>query len=252
MRKPIIAGNWKMYLTPDNAGELVKALAPEVKGTSGVEVLVCPAMPVVSSIKPLLDGTGILLGAQNLYPAKEGAFTGEASADMLTAIGCTHVVLGHSERREYFNETDEFINEKVKAALAGNLIPILCVGESLEQREADQAFDVIEAQITKGLDGISASDAATMVVAYEPIWAIGTGKTATPEIAQDVHAFIRKTLASLYDDATAQAIRIQYGGSVKPANVDELMAKEDIDGALVGGASLKADSFARIVNFKTI
>jgi len=250
MRTPVIAGNWKMYLTPQQAFDLIDGLAPQVKDVKDVEMIVCPANPVLGMMAEKLSGTGIQMGGQNLYPKQEGAFTGENAPTMLKAVGCAYCVLGHSERRQYFNETDEFINEKVKAALEFDLIPIICCGETLEQREEGKTMNIVGTQINKAFEGVSAEDAATTIVAYEPIWAIGTGKTATPEMAQEVHADIRQILAKLYNSEIADKIRIQYGGSVKPENVDSLMAQPDIDGALVGGASLKADSFARLVNFK--
>ena len=250
MRKPIIAGNWKMYLSPDEGAALVEELAPLVKDAVDVEVLVCPAFPALNIIASAISDTNISLGAQNLYPMKEGAYTGEVSPTMLKAIGCKYCIIGHSERRQYFNEQNTFINEKIKAALDFDLIPIVCVGESLDERESGRARDIIGSQIEAAFNGISGEEAAGMVAAYEPIWAIGTGKTASPEQAEEIHRFIRHKLSLIYGEETAEAIRIQYGGSVKPGNVDELMSQPNIDGALVGGAALNAESFARIVNFE--
>lgn len=250
MRTPVIAGNWKMYLTPQRAFDLIDDLLPQIQNVKDVEVIVCPANPVLGMMAEKLSGTGIQMGGQNLYPKEEGAFTGENAPNMLKAVGCEYCILGHSERRQYFNETDEFINEKVKAAIQFELTPIICCGESLEQRENGDTLTVVGTQIKKAFQDVSAEDAENIIVAYEPIWAIGTGKTATPEMAQDVHAGIRSILENIYGIEVADKIRIQYGGSVKPDNVDALMAQPDIDGALVGGASLKADSFARLVNFE--
>jgi triosephosphate isomerase len=244
-----MAGNWKMNLTPDEGVTLAKSLAELVKNVKNVEIVVCPTFVGLASVGEAIKGTNVFLGAQNVYPKDNGAYTGEISPGMLKAVGCRYVIIGHSERREYFNETDAFVNAKIKAALAAALIPIVCVGESLAQREADKTFEIVGNQIKGAFDGISAAEAAGMIIAYEPIWAIGTGKTASPQQAQDVHAFIRSQLAERFDHGTAENIRIQYGGSVKADNVDELMAKPDIDGALVGGASLKADGFARIAGF---
>ncbi|RJO67842.1 MAG: triose-phosphate isomerase [Myxococcales bacterium] len=250
MRRPIIAGNWKMYLTPEEGAALAVALAPRAAARADVDVVVCPAMPLLESVGRALAGASLKLGAQNLYPMAEGAFTGEASPKMLVALGCEYCIIGHSERRQYFAEKNAFVNAKVKAALEFDLTPIVCIGETLEEREKKLTFDVVGAQLEGAFEQISAEQAAGIVVAYEPVWAIGTGHTATPEQAQEVHAFIRLKLGRKYGDKTAQAMRLQYGGSVKPDNVDSLMAQPDIDGALVGGASLKVDSFARILNFK--
>lgn len=245
-RRKIIAGNWKMNKTPSEAVKLCEELIPLVKNDD-VDVVFCvPAVdlvPVVNAVK----GTNIEVGAENLYIEDSGAYTGEISADMILDAGAKYVIIGHSERREYFLETDEFLNKKVKKALEKGLIPILCCGESLDQREMGVTIDWIRFQIKSDLVGVSAEDAKKVVIAYEPIWAIGTGKTATSDQAQEVCKAIRDCLAEIYDQATADAIRIQYGGSMNAANAAELLSKPDIDGGLVGGASLKAD-FGKVVN----
>ncbi len=247
MRKNFVAGNWKMNKTQAEATELVKALIPLVKDAK-IEVAVCPPFTALQTVAGLVKGTNIRLGAQNCHFEKNGAFTGEISIEMLKEIGCDCCIIGHSERRQYFAETDEGVNKKAKALMAAGLTPIICVGETLEQREANQTEAIVIGQVRGAYDGIPAQDAAKTVIAYEPVWAIGTGKTATPEQAQEVHAVIRNLLTQLYDENTAQAIRIQYGGSMKPSNAAELLAKPDIDGGLIGGAALKAEDFAGIVN----
>ncbi len=247
MRKNFVAGNWKMNKTRAEAEELVKGLIPLVKNAK-IEVAVCPPFTALETVAQLVKGTNIRPGAQNCYFEKNGAFTGEVSIDMLKEVGCDCCIIGHSERRQYFGETDEGVNKKAKALIAEGLTPIICVGETLEQREANQTETVVIGQVRGAYASIPASDAAKTVIAYEPVWAIGTGKTATPEQAQEVHAVIRGLLKELYDAPTADAIRIQYGGSMKPSNATELMAKPDIDGGLIGGAALKAEDFAGIVN----
>jgi len=249
MRTPIIAGNWKMNTVLDEAKALVEDLRSRVSDVTDVEVVVCPPFISLSAVSEILKDSNVALGAQNIFWEKSGAFTAEVSGPMLTSVGCTYVIIGHSERRAYFGETDETVNKRIFAALEEGLKPIVCVGETLEERESGKAFDVIKRQIEGGLAGLSPKQMETIVIAYEPVWAIGTGKTATPDQAQEVHAFIRKLLGELFGQATADATRIQYGGSVKPGNVSELMSQADIDGALVGGASLKADSFEKIVKF---
>jgi len=249
MRTPIIAGNWKMNTVVEDAKALVQDLKVRIGDVTNVEILVCPPFISLTTVAEVIKGSNIGLGAQNLYWEKSGAFTGEISGPMLMSAGCTHVIIGHSERRAYFHETDETVNKKIFAALAEGLKPIVCVGETLEERESGDTFDVIKRQITGGLAKLSAEQMKTVVIAYEPVWAIGTGKTATPEQAQEVHVFIRKLLAERFGETTASETRIQYGGSVKPDNVTILMSQPDIDGALVGGASLKADSFEKIVKF---
>ncbi len=249
MRTPVIAGNWKLYKTTAEALELVKGLIPLVKNTSGVEVVVAPVFTVLPSVAQILAGSGIKLAAQDCYWEEEGAFTGEVSPKMLLDVGCNHVIIGHSERRQYFSETDDTVNRKSRAALSAGLTVLLCIGETLSEREAGETFTVLKKQLRGGLAGIAKEQFAKIIVAYEPVWAIGTGKTATDSQAQEAHAFIRKTLTELYDEITAAGARILYGGSVKPENIKGLMAQPDIDGALVGGASLKAESFGAIVNF---
>jgi len=249
MRTPVIAGNWKLFKTSREAGELVNGLIPLIKDAKGVEIVIAPVFTVLGKVKELLSGTAIHLAAQNCYWEEEGAFTGEVSPKMVLDAGCSHVIIGHSERRQYFGDTDETVNRKTKAAISAGLIAIVCVGETLAERETDRTHDVLKRQVSGAMSGIDASEIGSIIIAYEPVWAIGTGKTATDEQAQDAHTFIRKLLAELYDRKTADTIRILYGGSVKPENVKGLMTQTDIDGALVGGASLKADSFAAIVNF---
>ncbi len=247
-RKKIVAGNWKMNMTPSQAVELVNTLKPLVV-SDDVEVVYCvPAIdivPVVEAVK----GTNVAVGAENMYFEEKGAFTGEISAEMLVDAGVKYVIIGHSERRDYFKEDDVLLNKKVKKAFEAGLTPILCCGESLEQRESGVTLDWIRLQIKSDLQGITADQVASMVIAYEPIWAIGTGKTATTEQAQEVCKAIRETIAEIYDAPTAEAVRIQYGGSVNAATAPELFAQPDIDGGLVGGAALKAD-FGKIVNYK--
>ncbi len=248
MRTPIIAGNWKLFKTSSEALELVKGLAPLVKDTKGVEVVVAPVFTVLSRVHDALAGSIVRLSAQDCYWEEEGAFTGEVSPKMLLDAGCSHVIIGHSERRQYFGETDATVNRKIKAAIAAGLTVLFCIGETLAEREAGTTFDVLKRQVQGGLEGVPESDLARVVIAYEPVWAIGTGKTATDQQAQEAHAFIRQEVAALYGQGAAGAMRILYGGSVKPENIAGLIGQPDIDGALVGGASLKADSFAAIVN----
>lgn len=248
MRKYIIAGNWKMNKNLSEAIQLVSDLKTELDGkTINAEVIVAPTFIALEAVKSLIKGTSIKLSAQNMHSSDSGAFTGEISADMLKSVGCEYVILGHSERRTIFGETDEFINQKVKQALKNNLIPILCCGESLEEREKGTTFKVVESQIRACLSGLSDEEIKNVVIAYEPIWAIGTGKTASPEQAQEVHEFIRTLLTNLTNVEIASGITIQYGGSVNAKNAKELLSKQDIDGALVGGACLKADSFRDII-----
>ena len=246
-RRKIVAGNWKMNMTPSQAVKLVEELKPLVESDS-VDVVYCVPAIDITTVVEAVKGTNVQVGAQNMYFQDKGAYTGEISAEMLIDAGVKYVVLGHSERRDYFKEDDALLNKKVKKALEAGLTPILCCGESLEQREMGVTLDWIRLQIKSDLDGVTAEQVASMVIAYEPIWAIGTGKTATSDQAEEVCAAIRACIAEVYDEATAEAIRIQYGGSVNAGNAAELFAQADIDGGLVGGASLKANDFAIIVN----
>jgi triosephosphate isomerase len=250
MRRPIIVGNWKMHKTTAEAVALVKALHASVAGMQSVDIGVAPPFTALAAVAEALRGSAIFVAAQNMHWEPQGAFTGEISAAMLADVGCTRVIIGHSERRQYFAETDATVNRKLRAALNAQLDPLLCVGETLEQREADATFSVLEQQIRQGLAEVVAEGMPRVVIAYEPIWAIGTGKTATPAQAQEVHAFIRDLLGTLYGKALADQVRIQYGGSVNAGNIQTLMAQPDVDGALVGGASLEASSFAQIVSFQ--
>jgi triosephosphate isomerase len=247
MRKPIVAGNWKMNKTVAEALELVKGIKAELSDVSGVDVVLCPPFTALHAVRKAIDGTAIDLGAQNAHWEKSGAYTGEISVEMLREVGCHYVILGHSERRQYFKETDEMVNRKAKAVLAAGLFPIVCVGETLAEREAGRTEQVVTTQVRGSLAGLSANDLLRTVIAYEPVWAIGTGRTATPQQAQEVHALIRKLLAQMADAHVAQSVRIQYGGSVKPTNAKELFGQPDIDGGLIGGASLEARSFIDIV-----
>lgn len=250
MRIPLLAGNWKMHKTIGESEELVQALLAGLGDLNNREVAVCPPFTALAAVKALLDNQPIALGAQNMYHEPQGAYTGEVSPLMLKDVGCTYVIVGHSERRQYFQENDTIVNTKLRAVLANGMRPIMCVGESKPQRDAGEAESIVIAQVKAGLLEVTAAQMADVVIAYEPIWAIGTGDTCAADDAQAMHKAIRQTLASLFDQATADGVRIQYGGSVKPDNVDELMAQDDIDGALVGGASLKADNFLRIVQFQ--
>ncbi|MGB9691487.1 MAG: triose-phosphate isomerase [Candidatus Sumerlaeaceae bacterium] len=249
-RKPIIAGNWKMHKTRREAADLANALAAQLGTYEAVEVVLCPPYTALETVAAAIRGTRISLGAQNCHWADSGAFTGEVSAPMLVDVGCKYVIIGHSERRQYFAETDESINKKAQAAYKHGLTPIICVGETLEERQAGRTEQVVTTQIKGCLNGLPAEKVAQSVIAYEPVWAIGTGQTATKEQAQQLHALIRGLVAKMFSPEVAGEIRIQYGGSVKPQNIRELMAQPDIDGALVGGASLEADSFASIVRYE--
>ena len=250
MRRYLIAGNWKMNMVPGEAKEFAGKLAASIKDLENdVEVMIAPPFTALAWVSEAIKGTPIKLGAQNLNENDKGAFTAEISADMLLDLGVEYVIIGHSERRSIYRESDELINKKVKKALEKGLKPILCVGELLEERESGKTFDVVKKQLTGGLKDVGNDDMKMIVIAYEPVWAIGTGKVATPETAEEVHALIRKTLADLYSNDTAEATTIQYGGSVKDTNVDGLMAMKNIDGALVGGASLKVEPFTRIAKF---
>jgi len=247
MRKKVIAGNWKMNMNLHQSQKLVSEIINGLGKDSKAEVIVCPPFTSLSEVNSLLKGTQVKLGAQNMYYEESGAFTAEISADMLKSVGCEYVILGHSERRVIFNESDELINKKIKVALSKELKPIFCVGELLEQRESGKTMEVVSSQVEKGLEGIASEQMKNIIIAYEPVWAIGTGKTATPEQAQEVHLFIRELVAKKISSSVAENIIIQYGGSVKPDNAGELLSQKDIDGALVGGACLKADSFLSII-----
>ncbi len=249
-RVSLIAGNWKMNKTVGEAVELARQIRDSLSGAVGVEVAIAPAFTALYAVQRELEGSAVRLAAQNLFWEEKGAYTGEISPAMLKDLGCCYVIIGHSERRQFFGDTDDTVNKKMKAALNHELTPIFCVGETLREREEGKAFEVIGRQVEKGLQGITERETEKVVIAYEPVWAIGTGKTATPEQAQEVHQFIRRRLEVLYTAGAAGRIRIQYGGSVSPENVKGLMSQPDIDGALVGGASLKAEAFSKIVRFE--
>jgi len=247
MRKPFIAGNWKMNTNSSGAVALASGLAAELKNVETVDVAVCPPFVYLQSVAAALSASSIALGAQDVYFEGNGAFTGEISVDMLKDCCATYAIIGHSERRHVIGETDELINKKVTAAIAGGLLPIFCVGELLEEREANKTTEVVANQVRKGLAGLCAERVQAVTIAYEPVWAIGTGKTASPAQAQEVHAMIRGLLTEMYGADIAQTLRIQYGGSAKPSNTAELMSQPDVDGLLVGGASLKVEDFAAMV-----
>jgi len=250
MRKPVIAGNWKMYKTVGDSVATAVALKPLVANSNHCEVVIAPVFTALKSVADRLEGSNIKVSAQNCATEiAEGAFTGEVAAFMIHDAGCSHVIVGHSERRQYYFETDQIVSKKAQAALEAGLIAIVCVGETLEQRDAGKALDVVKEQLIGSLSGLTATDLARIIMAYEPVWAIGTGRTATPEQAQEMHAFIRRVFAERHSPGAADALRILYGGSVKPDNIAGLMKQPDLDGALVGGASLKAESFAEIVNY---
>jgi len=250
MRTPLLAGNWKLNCLRDDARALAQAIVDGSRGATGREIMVAPTFTCLDVVADVVAGSNVGLGAQDVYWETSGAFTGEVSAQMLKDARCTHVIIGHSERRQFFGETDYTVARKVAAAVASGLLPVVCVGESLEQREAGTTMEVIEKQVAGGLCELPAEHYPKLIVAYEPVWAIGTGKVATPEQAEEVHAYIRNLLETVLTADAASATRILYGGSVKPDNVDTLMACPNVDGALVGGASLKADDFLRIVNFE--
>ncbi|HHY32055.1 MAG TPA: triose-phosphate isomerase [Firmicutes bacterium] len=250
MRRRIIAGNWKMNKTRDEAVDLVGDLKEMLADVGDVEVVVCPPFTALDAVREALRGSNIELGAQNMYWEEEGAFTGEISPLMLRNLGCTYVILGHSERRTYFGETDEGVNRKVKSALANGLLPIICVGETLEQRDAGKTEEVVVRQTKAALSGVKTNGAERIVIAYEPVWAIGTGRNASADEANRVIHLIRQSVAEVFNERIAQEVRIQYGGSVKPQNIADFLGQPDIDGALVGGASLDAASFAAIVKSK--
>lgn len=248
MRKSIIAGNWKMNKTVAEAVNLIERIKPLVKDAK-CEVVVCPTFLCLDAVIKAVKGSNIKVGAQNMHFEEEGAFTGEVAPGMLKEIGVNYVIIGHSERRQYFNETDETVNKKLKAAYKHNIIPILCVGESLSDREGNVTEKVLENQVKLDLEGLTKEQVEELIIAYEPIWAIGTGKTATADQANETIAFIRKTVGDIFGHDVAEKVRIQYGGSVKPSTIKEQMGKSDIDGGLIGGASLSAEDFAGIVNY---
>jgi triosephosphate isomerase len=248
MRKKIIAGNWKMNNDIHGTVNLISELKKELNGKSlNADVIVCPTFTNLETAKTLLKDSSIRLGAQNVYFEENGAFTGEISPSMLISVGCEFVIIGHSERRTIFGESDQVINKKIKASIKNHLKPIFCIGETLDEREKGVTFNIVESQIRNGLEGITESDLAFLIVAYEPVWAIGTGRNATPQQAQEVHQFIRNLIAKIYSQNFADQLVIQYGGSVKADNAKELLSQPDIDGALVGGACLKAESFVKII-----
>ena len=249
MRKPMIAGNWKLHKTLAEAEQLAGSLAKELQDFNTADVVIAPVFTALHTVAQAIEGSAVQLAAQNCYPEETGAFTGEVSPLLLKDVGCNYVIIGHSERRQLLEESDHFINQKLIKALEAGVSPILCIGETLQERETDQMLEVLTAQVKGGLANLSASHMENVVIAYEPVWAIGTGKTASDEQAQEAHSFIRGLLQGLFTPEVAAATRILYGGSVKPNNIDGLMAMDDIDGALVGGASLKADDFLRIVKF---
>ena len=248
-RRPLIAGNWKMFKTWREASETAARLAGLVDGATGRDIMVAPQFTALVPVCQALANTAVAVGAQDLFWETEGAFTGEVSAPMIAAAGCRYVIIGHSERRQYFGEADETVNKKIRAARSASLIPVVCIGESGQEREAKKTFSVLDKQIENGLKGLDLNDMQDLVLAYEPVWAIGTGKTATSAQAQEVHAHVRSIIKKIYGEPLAAKMRILYGGSVKPNNIAELMGMDDIDGALVGGASLDADTFAKIVNY---
>jgi triosephosphate isomerase len=249
MRRKLVAANWKMYKTPQQAAEFVTAFLPRVSVHTRDEIVVCAPFVDLPQVVELARGTNVAVGAQDLHWEKEGAYTGEISAPMLKSVGCTHVIIGHSERRQYFGETDDTVNKKLKAALASGLVAIVCVGEVIEEREAGLTEEVLRRQCVNAFRGISAQEGLRFTVAYEPVWAIGTGKTATPQLASEAHLVIRAEAAKAFGTEAADALRILYGGSVKPENAKALMSEAEIDGALVGGASLSPESFAAIVKY---
>lgn len=249
-RRPLIAGNWKMYKTPDEAAETAKQLVRHAGAVTDIDMMIAPTFIALAAVFAAIKNSPVALGAQNLYWENEGAYTGEISAPMLKSAGCQYCIIGHSERRQYFGETDETVNKKIKAAIKAGLQPVFCVGETEKERESGQTLSILDKQIKKGLEGLVLAQLDSLIIAYEPVWAIGTGKTATDDQAQEVHRFIRSLVKDNFGRALSDSIRILYGGSVKPDNIASLMAMSDIDGALVGGASLSAESFSQIIKFK--
>lgn len=249
-RTPLIAGNWKMFKTCPEAFESAKKLSELVTTSKDTDILIAPTFTALSEVNNAIEGTNISLGAQNVFWEKEGAFTGEISVDMIKSTGCEYIIIGHSERRQYFGETNETVNKKIDATIKGGLKPVMCIGETEKEYEEKKTLSVLDNQIKKGLEGFASDDLSDLVIAYEPVWAIGTGKTAKSDQAQDVHQNIRGLIEKLFGNVLANSLRILYGGSVKPENIKELMAQPDIDGVLVGGASLDPDTFSQIVLYK--
>lgn len=251
MRRPVIAGNWKMYKLLSEAVDTALALKPLVANANHCDVVIAPAFTALKSVASRLEGSNIHVSSQDCAAEpKQGAHTGEVAADMLKDVGCSHAIVGHSERRQLYAETDKSVNAKTRSAIAAGLTAIVCIGESLSERESGAAEKVVKSQLQAGLEGLTVADTERIIIAYEPVWAIGTGKTATPEQAQEMHAGIRRTIAEAHGEEVAASMRILYGGSVKPENIAELMSEQDIDGALVGGSSLDAESFSKIVNYR--
>jgi len=251
-RKPFIAGNWKMFKTCPEAVKTAEQLVKLVDGTNDIDIMIAPPFTALSSVYDAIKDSNVSLGAQNLFWENEGAYTGEVSPGMLVSAGCRYVIIGHSERRQYFGETDDTVNKKIVAAIQHQLIPVFCVGETEKERESKETFSVLDKQVKKGLINLVADKLEKLVIAYEPVWAIGTGKTATKEQAQEAHQFLRSLLETSFGNSFARSIRILYGGSVKPGNIKELMAMPDVDGALVGGASLDAEPLSQIVNYREL
>jgi triosephosphate isomerase len=250
MRIPVIAGNWKLCKKTAEALRLVEEISPLVAGVRGIEIILAPSFTVLGPVRSLLNDSPISIAGQNCFWEEEGAYTGEVSPGMLVDAGCSHVIIGHSERRHFFGETDETVNKKIRAAIRAGLTAIVCIGETLQERERNETFDILERQIKTGLSNLSTDEMEKVLLAYEPVWAIGTGKTATDEQAQEAHAFIRRLVEEYFSDSVANRLRILYGGSVKPDNIRSLMSQPDVDGALVGGASLTAESFASIIRYQ--
>jgi triosephosphate isomerase len=249
-RRPLIAGNWKMYKTPEEAAETARQLVDRVADVTDVDIMIAPAFTALATVFKMIQNSPVALGAQNLFWKNEGAYTGEISAPMLKSIGCQYGIIGHSERRQYFGETDETVNKRIQAAIRVGLKPVLCVGETEKERESEQTLSVLDKQVKNGLKGLVLDQLDMLTIAYEPVWAIGTGKTATDDQAQEIHQFIRSLVEKNFGAALSDSIRILYGGSVKPDNIQGLMSMPDIDGALVGGASLEAESFSQIIRYK--
>jgi triosephosphate isomerase len=249
-RRPLIAGNWKMYKTAEESAETARQLVERVADASDVDIMIAPTFTALASVFKVIQNSPVALGAQNLFWENEGAYTGEISASMLKSVGCHYCIIGHSERRQYFAETDETVNKRIQAAIRVGLKPVLCIGETEKERESEQTFSVLDKQVKNGLKDLVLDQLDNLIIAYEPVWAIGTGKTATDDQAQEVHQFIRSLVEKNFDSTLSDSIRILYGGSVKPNNIEGLMSMPDIDGALVGGASLDAESFSKIVKYK--